>query len=50
MAQAHNTADGPWRRAQRFELFVKGACVAPHDVVAPLGNSYGYYLHDDAYS
>jgi hypothetical protein len=20
---------------------------SPHDGVAPLGNSYGYYLHDD---
>jgi hypothetical protein len=30
--------------------FEKGACVARHDGVVPLSNSYGYYWHDDALS
>jgi hypothetical protein len=27
-------------------FFVKGACVAPHDGVTSLANSFGYCLHD----
>ncbi|WP_291028401.1 hypothetical protein, partial [Hydrogenophaga sp.] len=40
----------PGAAPNRLIGLMTGACVAPHDGVAPLGNSDGYYLHDDALS
>ena len=41
---------GPGGAPNQLILLMTGARVASHDSVAPLANSYGYYLHDDVLS